>query len=239
MLKKFMFPVLGGLIAASIFATSASADQILTMRSGLDGNADNRDDAISMLIGPADLAFPNAFTAMDFASARSGSAAFLVTPNASWLSPASFSDSSARWISTNATGNVFGNTALFAIDFFITDAVIAAAEIVFNVAVDNSIGGGGPNLGLFLNGNELPDSGRAGFAGENVVNRTDIAPFLVSGLNTLYINMTDAGGPSGLLFSTTITTVAGDEVALPEPGMIAIFGLGLIGLGLARRGRAF
>ena len=60
----------------------------------------------------------------------------------------------------------------------------------------------------------------------------------VSGLNTLYINMTDAGGPSGLLFSTTITTVAGDEVALPEPGMIAIFGLGLVGLGLARRRRA-
>lgn len=56
-----------------------------------------------------------------------------------------------------------------------------------------------------------------------------------AGVNTLYINLTDVSGPAGMIFSTTVTTEGSTAVAVPEPGLVAIFGLGLIGLGFVRR----
>lgn len=236
----------GGLIAAAMFVSSASAE-VITLRSG--NGAGSTDSDVSMLIGPVDTYFGSAFTATDFANARSGPQAFIIGNHPAWLAPSSFSDPSARYISTNALashptpgiGN--GASALFAIDFTITDASIASASISFDFAVDNLLGDNDAlldiNEGLFLNGTALSGSTTGGgFDTTYNFTRTDIAPLLVTGLNTLYINMTDVGGPSGLIFSTTITTVAGDEVAVSEPGMIAVFGLGLIGLGLARRRQA-
>ena len=79
------------------------------------------------------------------------------------------------------------------------------ATIDFDFSVDNALGNsfGGPSQSLFLNGTALsgPTSG-SGFSGASNIPRSDIAPLLVTGTNTLYINMTDVGGPSGLIFST-------------------------------------
>ncbi len=57
---------------------------------------------------------------------------------------------------------------------------------------------------------------------------------LVTGVNTLYINLTDVGGPAGLIFSTTLNIEGSTTVAVPEPGLIAVFALGLAGIGFGR-----
>ena len=244
-LKSTISGLIVGLMAS---ISTAQADQIINLKSG-NGVIGGTDSAISMLVGPLDTYFGDPlvspgtpFAASDFTNARTGPQANIIPNHHAWVPPASFSDTSAQWISTNANAShpLFGNgaSALFAIDFTITDAIIGAASIDFNFSVDNGLGNafGGPNEGLYLNGTALSGSTSGGhFTFEDNIFRNDIAPLLVTGTNTLYINMTDVGGPSGLIFSATITTEAGTSVAVPEPGMVALFGLGLIGLGLARR----
>lgn len=237
---SFKSTVAGLIVGLMAGLSGAQADQIINLRSGNGGGA--TDSAISMLVGPLDFFFGSAFTATDFANARTGPQANIIGNHPAWIHPSSFTDLSARWISTNATASnpTFGNgaSALFAIDFTITDAIVSAATLDFDFAVDNALGNsfGGPNEGLFLNGTALSGStSGGGFSSVFNITRSDIAPLLVTGTNTLYINMTDVGGPSGLIFSATITTEGSTSVAVPEPGMVAVFGMGLIALGLARR----
>jgi hypothetical protein len=240
MKKSLKSALVGIAFVAGIGVTSASADQIINLRSG-NGTVGGTDSAISMLVGPADTFFATAFTAADFASARSGPQAQIISRNAAWIDPSAFSDTSAQWINdipqANGGGQTLGSTVLFAIDFTITDATVSAAQIDFNYAVDNTIGNfyGGTNEGLFLNGTALSGSTSGGiFNAEFNIFRNDIASLLVTGTNTLYINMTDIGTPSGLMFSATITTEGSTAVAVPEPGLIAVFALGLAGLGFGR-----
>lgn len=230
-MRRILLATFSALVIAGA-SIAAKADQIITLRSG-NGAVGGLDSAVSMLVGPANSAFAGAFTPADFAAAAGGPQASIVNRNAAWLDPSAFSDPSAQWITTSPTGaSSEGATALYAIDFTITDAAIAAAQIVFNFAVDNFLGGGS-NQGLFINGAALSGGTSGGnFGSVFTFTRTDIAPLLTTGLNTLYINSTDAGGPSGLLFSATITTTA---AAIAEPGMAAILGVGLVGLGVARR----
>lgn len=229
-------------VALTIAAAPASADQIINLRSG-NGTVGGTDSQITFLQGPADTGFGTVFTGANFTNAGVGAAAAIINRHPAWIAPASFTpDTSAQWIANSAGGAAEGSSALFAIDFTITDIAIASASISFNFAVDNILGttapGFGVNQGLFLNGVALSgNTSGGGFDSVHNITRTDIAPLLVSGVNTLYINSTDVGGPGGLLFSTTITTVAG-STEIPEPSLVAIFGLGLIGLGLARREKA-
>ena len=100
---------------------------------------------------------------------------------------------------------------MYAIGFTLASAA-ASATLDLRLAVDNALGGG-PNQGVFLNGTAVSgNSMPAGFTSELSVQRNDIAPLLVAGTNTLYINSTDQGGPGGLIFSATIETVP-----IPEP----------------------
>lgn len=247
MMKSIKSTVLGIAFAASLGAGTAYADQIINLQSG-NGSLGGADAAVSMLVGPLDTGFGSAFTSGDFTSARTGPQAVIIPNHPAWVPPSGFSNPSAQWIGTNALashptasiGN--GASALFAIDFIITDTSITSATIDFDFAVDNILGfqagfpTTGVNEGLFLNGTALSGSTSAGnFASTFNINRADIAPLLVTGTNTLYINMTDVGGPAGLIFSTTITTEGTTAVAVPEPGLVAVFGIGLMGLGLARR----
>ncbi len=92
-------------------------------------------------------------------------------------------------------------------------------------SVDNALGGNG-NQGVYINGTAVSgDSTAAGFTSELTIARSDIAPLLVAGTNTLYINSTDQGGPGGLIFSATIETVP-----IPEPGTLALVAFGSLGL---------
>jgi hypothetical protein len=233
------------ILVATAFAagvSAAHADQIISLKSG-NGIVGLTDNAVTFLQGPADTDFATTFTATDFANARAGAAASIIVNHPAWITSSAFNsdpstpNNGAQWISNVSTGATEGSSALYAIDFTITDAFISAATIDFDFAVDNLLGnfGATTNQGLYLNGTALSGSTVGGSFG-TVYNftRSDIAPLLVTGTNTLYINSTDVGGPGGLIFSATITTEGG-SVPVPEPGIAALFGLGLLGLGLARR----
>ena len=53
----------------------------------------------------------------------------------------------------------------------------------------------------------------------------------VAGVNTLEFQVQDVGGIAGFMVSSLSGT------AISEPGMLAVFGLGIAGLGFARRRR--
>ena len=223
--------IFGVLLAAGLGAGSASADQIINLQSG-NGIIGGTDSAITYLRGPANGPFAGPFTATDFSSAQAGPSANIITPHSSWQ-PKTIG--TAQWISDRPTGASEGSSVLYAIDFTITDAFLTAASISFDFSVDNLIGGG-PNPALFINGTALTGSLTGhGFSGTNNFSAAGFQSLLTTGVNTLYINSTDVGGPAGLLFSTTITTGGGAAIAVAEPHLVAIFGLGLIGLGMARR----
>jgi hypothetical protein len=172
-----------------------------------------------MLTGPADTNFATAFTPADFSAAGSGPAAFIIANNPAWIATLP-SDPLARWISTSANGAGEGGTALYAIDFTLAGAA-SSATLDLHYAVDNALGGG-PNQGVFLNGTQVSgNSTGAGFTSESFLLRNDVAPLLVAGNNTLFINATDQGGPGGLIFSATIETVP-----IPEPAGLLLLAIG-------------
>jgi MYXO-CTERM domain-containing protein len=235
-LRQFRGVLAAGLIVFG--ASAAHADQIITLHSG-NGSIGGADSAISMLVGPPNSAFANAFTATDFAAASTGPAATIISRNASWLYTPAFSDPSAQWVSTSSGGATEGSSALYAIDFTITDAFLTAATLDLTYALDNILGGG-PNQGLFINGVALPGStnfNSGNYAVESNFVSADISSLLTLGTNTLYINVNDVGGPAGLLFHATITTTGSNDAPVPAPGALGLLGLGLAALGAIHRRR--
>ncbi len=205
------------LVVALVSGRLSQAETVV-LRSG-NGSVGGNDTLISMLAGPADTNFSTAFTPADFAAADTGPAASIIANHPAWIATLP-SDALARWISTSANGAGEGGTALFAIDFTLASAA-SSATLDLRLAVDNALGGG-PNQGVFLNGTAVSgNSMPAGFSSESSVQRNDIAPLLVAGTNTLYINSTDQGGPGGLIFSATIETVP-----IPEPAGLLLLAIG-------------
>jgi hypothetical protein len=202
--------------------------EVITVRSG-NGSTGQPDSQVHMLVGPADSAFPTAFTAADFAAADAGPAAFIIVNHPAWAAQLA-GDSLSKWIATNPGGAGEGSTGLYAIGFVLTDP-FTAASLELNYFVDNLLGGG-PNQGVFLNGTAISGDSTGGTYGgreEYSLSRSDVAPLLVQGTNTLYIDQTDQGGPAGLLFRATITTS-------PEPTSLGLLALGILAL-LRRRRR--
>ena len=214
---------LGVALVVSVLLDGASAcAETVALRSGntVIGTTDTQ---IRMLLGPADAAFSSAFVPADFAAAQTGPAAFIIENNPAWLATLP-SNANARWISTSATGATEGGTALYAINFTLAQPA-ASATLDLRFGVDNALGGNA-NQGVYLNGTAVSGNSTAvGFTNEQTLTRSDIAPLLVAGTNTLYINATDQGGPGGLIFSATLETVP-----IPEPSSLALASLASIGL---------
>ncbi len=196
----------GALIASVLIGGTmnpARAESVI-LRSG-NGSIGGNDSLVTMLVGPADSAS--------------------IAPNGAWISGLA-GDSSTKSIATNANGAGEGSTALYAINFVLSQAV-SSATLDLHYAMDNGLGGG-PNQGAFLNGTPISgDSTGGNFNPEFTLDRNDIAPLLHVGTNTLYIDATDQGGPAGLLFRATITTAS---AAVPEPGSFVLLGTGSISL---------
>lgn len=246
---KRIFKATATLLTASLLATApAGADQIIELYSG-NGTIGGADSQITFAPGPLDTGFESVFTPGSFTTASTGATATVINNHPAWISAAAFNANAstaavpAQWISNSPTGGASsgdnGSSALYAIEFTITDTLISSASIDFDFAVDNLLGSTssshGVNEGLFINGTALSGSTSVGsFSPVFNFTRTDIAPLLVTGVNTLYINLTDVGGPAGLIFATTLNIEGSTTVAVPEPGLIAVFALGLAGIGFGR-----
>jgi len=197
-----------------IIGVSKPLQETITLRSG-NGSIGQGDNKIKMLVGPADTYFSNAFTTTDFAAARNGSAALITQNNGAWIAslPA---DANAKWINDVGNPNA-GSTCLFTIDFMVNGNV-TNADITFNYAIDNVLGGN-LNQGIYINGQALSGNTAniGGFSGQNTITRNDIASMLQQGVNTLYINASDLGGPGALIFSATINMIYNNN----NPGVIS------------------
>lgn len=231
-------PVLG-------LAPSAQAVEIIARRSGYDESnnvplaAGAADTNITMISGSATLPLSNvAFTAADFAAARSGGTAFSIQAHPFWIQPASFVDPQARWI--NSTGANFpAESVLYAIPFTITTTNITNATLNFDYACDDSLGDpSGPNLaGVYI--------GMGNAAGAATTPMITGGPFNVStsatanitslvqtGQNWLYVYQRDIGASaSGTIFSATISVV-------PEPAIAGALVIGGAALLMRRPGRS-
>ena len=197
------------LATLSLIAVSWASAETVTVRSG-NGPVGGTDSSIHFLLGPTNGGFNHTFTSMDFASAQSGPAAFILSQTPYWISGLP-SDPSAHWIGTNPNaGSISGNSALYTASFQIASA-FASATMTLNYSVDDGIGASGDplNSGVYLNGiaicgNSLP----IGFSQAHTVNCGDISAQLQVGTNWLYIEDVNAVvSAAGLLFSATITTL--------------------------------
>ena len=222
-IRNLTIIVLGAVLANPVLAV------VIDLRSG-NGSIGGTDSQINFLQGPQNQGFGSAFTVADFAAARAGAAAVIINKHSAWASPTKFAlgggDASAQWISDNASGEVAGSTALYAIDFFNTFDTTTSATLDFYWAVDNYLGDSF-NDGVFINGQALGITGGEFSEAYSSLN-IDVSSLLVSGVNTLYINTRDVGGPSGLMFSASLD-VQGTMTPVPAPAG-GLFALGLLGL---------
>lgn len=183
--------------------------QSITLRSG-NGPVGTTDPQISMLVGPANTPFAAPFAAADFVAASNGPSAFIINGDPAW-SAGLPSDPSARWIATVTSGFNQGS-ALYAIDFLLPPTAFASATLTLDYLVDNSLGSS-VAPGVYLNGTPLsgntflPTCAAAGcpaYLAPQTMVRSDIAPLLQPGTNTLYVYGNDTGVVAGLLFSATL-----------------------------------
>lgn len=217
------------LFGALMLAAGYSYAETIILRSG-NGIVGGNDSQVSMSIGPADSEFSAAFTSVDFQNSRNGYDAFIIAPHSAWVN-ALAGDDTSQWISTSSNGVIEGGTALYAISFNLEDS-FDSATLDLHFIVDNYLGGS-INQGVYLNGIAISGNSVMGnFMDETVITRADIGSLLVSGENTLYINATDVGGPSGLIFRATIET---KSAPIPEPDTVALLGTGLAGFLLTVR----
>lgn len=224
------------ILAISLFVVTQSVPaEVVEIFSG-NGLIGDEDSEITHLIGPADSAFPSAFTPADFDAARSGPNAQIISRNGAWITPATFAagggNASAQWISNISSGASNGNTALYSVDFVVPFAAVDTAELDFYWSVDNLLGDA-TNAGIFLNGTSVPGPTGGNFGGVFSSLDLNVAPLLIGGINTLYVNSIDLGGPGGIIFSASLEFTEGTLV--PLPAAVWLFGSALGLLGWRRR----
>ena len=106
---------------------------------------------------------------------------------------------------------------------------LGATNVVASFGVDNG-------MFAWLDGTYLfgERAGGGASAGEYVLNLGNLA----AGSHYLQLLLEDHGGSNGYIVNITADTFVPGPPPVPEPGMLATFGLGLAALGLARRRRA-
>ena len=143
-------------------------------------------------------------------------------------------DPNSRWLSEAATGSFNAATRTFRLVFDLTG---------FNANTASLSGDwGGDNCGLVqLNGG--PTSGTLPGTGSGCLNPAAYQTLtgfsfnsgFFAGLNTLDFIVTDSGAPGGVRVDNLSGTVNVTGVPEPATATLTVFGVGLVGLALARR----
>lgn len=209
-------PALPAVVLALAVATVALPAQPapIVLRSG-NVPAGNTEPAITYLQGPATAAFGFAFTAADFAAARTGPNA-LVLPSLAGGWPLQLPASpQAQWIDTAAGSH----SALYAIPFQVTQT-FASAVLTLQFVADDSLGDPA-QAGVYVNELPVPDTSNVGsYYYVETLARGEIGPMLQQGSNWLYLYLHNTGGRGGLLFHASIQL---------DGGMLRRYGNGCAG----------
>lgn len=230
-MKKSKF--IGLLLALAVCAFSVVPAQaaVITLQSG-NGVAGGLDGQVTVLVGPAATGFTAAFSPADFAAAAAGTSAFIQANTHAAYAASLAGYVGAQWLSTNSNGanwNGAANTGLYAISFNLASVALSSAVLDFSAYVDNQLGDA-INQGVFINGVAIAGSSGGSFSGTAFsFTGANVLSSLVVGLNTLYINAANLGGPGGVLFGATLTTTPSVAVVpVSLPGVLALIGLGFM-----------
>lgn len=188
-----------------------------------------QDSEITFKQGPLSSPLPP-LTNQDLTDAVNGDNAYIHTPHPNWITEADFANAggnaNAQWISSHPIRD-FGFSALYTIAVNITDPSITSAVMDFYWAADNLLGDN-VNAGVYLNDLSAPIATIAGGNFTSVSSaQINIFGDLTPGINRLFINVQNEGGPAGLIFSASILTNddAPSGVPLPMPFYLMLAGL--------------
>jgi len=213
------------LVLLVALASRAFADQSITLRSG-NGPAQSASDPSPRdaqvrfhyygVYGSSPVYGNVTPTDADFSAAQTGQFAYINRSTNNTLGTyvtGLTTDPLAQWIGTS--NDFLGGSALYAIPFTVTDTVIGTASLNLGYAADNLIDG------VYINGMSLCNNPAYGdYHSEWYILRSDLVscdrvPLIHSGLNWLYLNVTDNGDIAGLIFSATIS-IQGGSAATPS-----------------------
>jgi hypothetical protein len=143
-----------------------------------------------------------------FADACGGLPAAQVNNTNSWL-PSLPADPAARWISVDPVRTP--RSTLFCHSFQVPACNLQSATLQFWWAADDQLGDpiGGPNpIGVYLNGQPLSGFSGGSYSAQTGLVHANVAPFLVSGTNSLQVYQRDLGASlGGVIYSAELAIV--------------------------------